>query len=145
MAGAVGGDAPRRRAEDRPATADLHRQDAPRLRGDGVPPLNGTTPGGPERVLLLLPTTTYKAADFLAAADRIGVTVVVGSERRQALESVAPGGTLALPFDDPEAAARAIVAAAGNGRKFAAVVPTDDLTAEIAARAQALLGLPHNP
>lgn len=72
------------------------------------------------------------------------MTVVVGSERRQALESVAPGGTLALPFDDPEAAARAI-AAAGKDRPFAAVVPTDDLTAEIAARAQALLGLPHNP
>jgi len=70
--------------------------------------------------------------------------VVVGSERRQALEAVAPGGTLTLPLGDPEAAARAIVAA-GIGRPFRAVVPTDDLTAEVAARAQALLGLPHNP
>jgi len=72
------------------------------------------------------------------------VTVVVGSERRQALEEVAPGGTLTLPLGDPEAAARAIVAAGGD-RPFAAVVPTDDLTAEVAARALELLGLPHNP
>lgn len=59
------------------------------------------------------------------------------------LEGIAGDGTLTLPFADPEAAARAIVAA--GGRPFAAVIPTDDLTAEVAARAQALLGLPHNP
>ena len=37
------------------------------------------------RVLLLLPTETYRAKDFLAAAERVGVEVVVGCERRPAL------------------------------------------------------------
>ena len=31
------------------------------------------------RVLLLLPTETYRAKDFLGAAERLGVDVVVGS------------------------------------------------------------------
>ncbi len=40
------------------------------------------------RVLLLLPTATYRAPDFIAAAARLGVEVVVGSERRQAMAAV---------------------------------------------------------
>lgn len=32
----------------------------------------------------LLPTATYRAPDFLAAARRLGVEVVVGSEESQA-------------------------------------------------------------
>ena len=37
---------------------------------------------------MLLPTTTYRASDFIAAAGRLGVDVVVGSEHRQALADV---------------------------------------------------------
>ncbi|HZN03583.1 MAG TPA: ATP-grasp domain-containing protein [Candidatus Polarisedimenticolia bacterium] len=95
------------------------------------------------RVLLLLPTTTYKAADFLAAAERLGVEAIVGSEQRQALEDIAPGRTLTLGLHDAAKAARQI-AWAGSARPFAAVVPTDDLTAVVAAHASELLGLPHN-
>jgi biotin carboxylase len=69
---------------------------------------------------------------------------VVGSERTQALEGIAPGRTVTLPFSDAEAAARAIAAFAAT-RPLAAVVPTDDQTALVAALAAALLGLPHNP
>ena len=97
----------------------------------------------PPRVLLLLPTTTYKAADFLAAAERLGVEAVVGSERRQALQDIAPGRTLTLGLHDAARAARQIAWAA-VARPFAAVVPTDDLTAVVAAHASELLGLPHN-
>jgi len=96
------------------------------------------------RVLLLLPTSTYKAADFLAAAERLGVEPVVGSEHRQALEGIAPGRTVTLPLSDPEAAAHAIARFARD-RPLKAVLPTDDATAEVAARAAVLLGLPHNP
>ena len=35
------------------------------------------------RILLLLPSTTYKADDFLAAARELDVDVTVGSERKQ--------------------------------------------------------------
>jgi biotin carboxylase len=98
----------------------------------------------PPRVLLLLPTNTYKAADFLAAAKRLGVETIVGSEQRQALEDVAPGRTLTLDLKDAAAAARQIAWSA-RSYPLAAVVPTDDLTAVVAAQASELLGLPHNP
>jgi biotin carboxylase len=52
--------------------------------------------------------------------------------------------TLPLPFCEPERAA-AQLAAEVAGRVPAAVVGVDDQTAVIAARASALLGLPHNP
>ena len=42
------------------------------------------------RVLLLLPTATYRAPDFTRAAAHLGVDVVVGSEAPQAMiEAVA--------------------------------------------------------
>ena len=96
------------------------------------------------RVLLLLPTNTYKAHDFLAAAERLGVETVVGSERPQALEGIAPGRTVALTLKNAAAAAGEIAGFA-KMRPLAAVVPTDDQTALVAAHASALLGLPHNP
>ncbi len=57
---------------------------------------------------------------------------------------MAPGRTLTLMLSDAEAAARAIAAFAAT-RPLAAVVPTDDQTALVAAHAAARLGLPHNP
>jgi biotin carboxylase len=99
---------------------------------------------GAPRVLLLLPTNTYKARDFLEAAERLGVETVVGSDRPQALEGLAPGRTLALALADAGEAAREIARFA-RARELAAVVPTDDQTAVVAARASALLALPHNP
>ena len=38
------------------------------------------------RVLLLIPSTSYRASDFLEAATRLDVKVVVGSDHRQVLE-----------------------------------------------------------
>ena len=37
------------------------------------------------RVLLLLPSATYRASDFLAASRALDTEVVVASERRQAM------------------------------------------------------------
>jgi biotin carboxylase len=70
---------------------------------------------------------------------------VVGSEQRQALEGIAPGGgTLTLTLSDPETAASEIAVFART-RPLLAVVPTDDRTAVVAAVAAERLGLPHNP
>ncbi len=38
------------------------------------------------RLLLLVPTTSYRVGDFLDAARRLGVDVAVGSNQRQVLE-----------------------------------------------------------
>jgi biotin carboxylase len=95
-------------------------------------------------VLLLLPTATYRAEDFLAAADSVGAEVVVASERRQALGG--PMGDRALRVDlrRPERAAAAVVELAER-IGLDAVVAVDDGGVATAALAGEQLGLPHNP
>jgi biotin carboxylase len=94
-------------------------------------------------VLLLLPTTTYKASDFLAAADRLDVQVVVGTDRSQSLKDVAPGHTLVLDFGRPERGVRRIAELHAQS-PFDAVIGVDDEAAELAALTAAELGFPHN-
>lgn len=96
------------------------------------------------RVLLLLPTTTYKAPDFLAAAGKLGVEVTVASEEPSTLESLNPAGLLALDFRDPQKFAwKAVEFARTN--PVSAVVGVDEDTAVVAAVIARALGLPHNP
>ncbi|MGH9315529.1 MAG: ATP-grasp domain-containing protein [Thermoanaerobaculia bacterium] len=96
------------------------------------------------RVLLLLPTTTYRTPDFLEAARRLGVDVTVASEQSSTLERLNPDGLLTLDFYDPEACARQIVAFA-RGCPLDAVLGVDEDTAVAAAAIAQALGLPHNP
>jgi biotin carboxylase len=96
------------------------------------------------RVLLLLPTATYRAPDFLAAASALGAEVVVASEQAQTLAGAMGDRALTVPLDDPEAAAEAIVTLAGR-RPLDAVVAVDDQGVMVAALAAGRLGLPHNP
>ena len=103
------------------------------------------SPDGPAaRVLLLLPTTTYRAHDFIEAAARLGVETVVGSDRKQALQDLQPARGLTLDLRDPETAAGQIAAFAAK-HPLNAIVQTDDETAVVAAAASARLGLAHNP
>ena len=96
------------------------------------------------RILLLLPTRTYRTADFLAAADRLGLEVVVGAERRNALEALTGGRTMRVQLDDPERGATTIERYA-TGHPLDAVVGVDDGSTVVAAVAAERLGLPHNP
>ncbi len=96
------------------------------------------------RVLLLIPTTSYRASDFVNAAHRLGVEVVVGSNRRQALEAYSDGATTTINFRDVAKGARQIAAYARE-RPLDAVVGVDDETALLAATASEALGLAHNP
>ncbi|CAN5658550.1 ATP-grasp domain-containing protein [soil metagenome] len=95
------------------------------------------------RVLLLVPTRTYRTGDFMAAAARLGVDVVVGSERRNALESLSGSGTLRVDLGDPARGAATIVAYARD-RPLDAVVGVDDGSTLVASAAAAALDLPHN-
>ena len=61
------------------------------------------------RILLLLATTSYKAEDFIEAAGRLGVDVVVGSDHRQAAAELVPGAALELDFNDLETGTRKIL------------------------------------
>lgn len=97
-----------------------------------------------KRLLLLLPSTSYRAADFLIAAEHLGVAVVVGSNERQALESVAPGRTLTLDFTDLKGATEKVVEFAEE-YPFDAVVSADEEALVLAAAISEALSLPHNP
>lgn len=99
---------------------------------------------GQGAVLLLASTRAYHVDDFLAAAERLGVSCVLGTDRCHVLAELWPEGALSLPFHDPDAAAERIVEAART-RPIAGIVPTDERTAVIAARAADRLGLPFNP
>jgi biotin carboxylase len=95
--------------------------------------------GGP-RLLLLLPTRTYRTEDFIDAARKLGVELVCASEKPSTLEELAPDSLLTLDFADPEAAADR-AAAWSAGRPLAAVVGVDDVTAPAAAAIAERLGL----
>ena len=95
------------------------------------------------RLLLLVPSTSYRAGDYLAAAAELGVSVVVGSDHHQVLSDAAPGRSLEVDFEDLEAGPRAIAAYAQQ-YPLDAVIGTDDESAEFAAVTAKTLGLPHN-
>src|SRR5687768_2871278 len=101
----------------------------------------------PARVVLLMPTTTYRADDFLRAADRLGVEVVLGSDRCHVLDElgavVLPRDSLVLDFRDPSGSARKIVDFAAS-KPIGAVLALDDATTVIAALASFELGLPNH-
>jgi biotin carboxylase len=96
------------------------------------------------RVLLLLPTTSYRTSDYRRAAEALGVDVSVGLEETSALEHLNPAGLLTLDFRDPAACARS-AAAWARRTPIDAVVGADDDTAVAAAAIAEALGLPHNP
>jgi biotin carboxylase len=97
-----------------------------------------------ERVLLLLPTTTYRTQAFLEAARRLGVEIVCASEQASTLEAHVPDNLLTLDFRDPAGAAAAVREMAAR-RPIHAVVGVDDLTTVAAAAVGERLGLPANP
>jgi biotin carboxylase len=96
------------------------------------------------RVLLLLPTATYRASDFVAAARQLGAEVVVASERRQALADSMEERALVVPLEDVDAGVAAITGLHARA-PVDAVVAVDDQGVVVAARAAAELGLVHNP
>jgi biotin carboxylase len=96
------------------------------------------------RVLLLLPTTTYRSHDFLEAARRLNVDVTVASEEPSAVGGLNPEGLLTMDFRDPEGCVeKALTFARAN--PLDAVVGVDEDTAVAAAAISGALGLPANP
>ncbi len=96
------------------------------------------------RVLLLLPTTSYRIGDFLRAAEKLGVDVTVGSEESSTMEPLNPAGLLSLDFRDPAACARRALEFTQE-QTISAVVGVDEDTVVAAAVIARELGLPHNP
>ncbi len=97
-----------------------------------------------DRLLLILPSATYRASDFLSAARELGVAVTVASERRAAMSAVMGERALTLRLSDPALAAEQIAERARE-TPFGAVVGVDDQGVMAAALGAERLGLAHNP
>src|SRR5947209_5377041 len=98
---------------------------------------------GTSRLLLLLPTATYRTAAFVEAARRLGVDLTVASERPSTFQDANPRGLLTLDLSDPARAAREARAFAQE-HPLQGVVGVDDDTAVVAAAIAATLGLRGN-
>src|SRR5213083_2781021 len=96
------------------------------------------------RLLLLLPTATYRATAFVEAARRLGVALTVASELPSTFEQAQPAALVTLDFSDPE---RAALQATEFARRYpiAGVIGVDDDGAVVAAAIAGRLGLKGNP
>jgi biotin carboxylase len=97
-----------------------------------------------QRLLLLIPTTTYRTEDFVEAARTLDVDLVIASDRPNVMAGEFPDHLLTLPFRDPAAAAREMRGFARR-RPLDAVVPVDDATTVVASAIGEALGLRVNP
>lgn len=93
-------------------------------------------------VLLILPTSTYRASAFLEAAAALDVEVSVASEEPTPL--VSDERFCLIDCGDPEGSADRLADFA-VGRPIDAIVPVDDQGVLVAALTAQRLGLPHNP
>lgn len=93
------------------------------------------------KAVVILPSHTYRAADFVKAAESLGVDLVVASEQPPPLDM----GDRYLHIDcsDPAAAAESI-ATLGETVPIDGVIAADDEGVMVAAHANRLLGLSGN-
>jgi biotin carboxylase len=91
------------------------------------------------RVLLLVPARSYRGADFVVAATKMGLELTVASDG-----ALPTGGRPVIPADpgDPDRSAGQIASRSGP---VDAVVAADAPMLLLAAAVAARLGVPHNP
>jgi len=97
-----------------------------------------------KRLLILCATTGYQTRAFVAAAEKMGLAVVFGSDRCHVLEDPWQDGALPLRFEQPAESAR-LVADYARANPLHALVALGDRPTPTAARACELLGLPYHP
>lgn len=97
-----------------------------------------------QRLLLLIPTATYRAGAFVEAAQRLDIDITLASEKPNALTRARPIDLLTLDFASPaKAAAQAATFSAKH--PINAVVGVDDQVSFAAAAIGRSLSVPHNP
>ncbi len=97
-----------------------------------------------QQLLILCTTTGYQTQAFVEAARKIGLSVVLGTDRCHVLEDPWQDGALPLRFEDPEKSAEQIVDFSIR-TAIDAVVALGDRPTAAAARACRALGLPYHP
>jgi len=109
-----------------------------RLNAPDLPVRNDFNVQG-KRVLLLVPAVTYRATDFVLAAKRLELDLVIGSDGALPLGGQA---VVHADADDPRSTAERVLAQAGP---LDAVIAADTQMLSLAAHIAATMGLPHNP
>ncbi|MBI5157886.1 MAG: ATP-grasp domain-containing protein [Acidimicrobiia bacterium] len=94
-------------------------------------------------VALVLPSSSYRGPDFVAAADELGVDLVIATDGSLPVASGRILAVVSVDFTDVAKAAEHIVRA-GDMTPLEAVVGVDDQGVVVAALAAEALGLPHN-
>ena len=97
-----------------------------------------------KRLLLLIPTTSYRTEDFVDAARALDVDLVIASDRPNVMSGTFPDHLITLPLSDPATAVQEVRRLVER-RSFDAVVPVDDLTTMAAAAICRDLGLRSSP
>ncbi len=97
-----------------------------------------------KRLLILCTTTGYQTRAFVEAAERLGLSMVFGTDRCHVLEDPWRDGALPLRFENPEESAGQIVEYA-RSNPLSAIVALGDRPTPAAARAAKALALPHHP
>jgi biotin carboxylase len=92
-------------------------------------------------VLVILPTSSYRAADFVAAAESLGVDLAIAGESHPPL--IGADRFVEIDCNDPNGSAEAIADLAAR-TPIDAIVAADDAGVVIGALAADLIGLPHN-
>ncbi len=95
------------------------------------------------RLLLLVPTTSYRIGDFLRAAERLGVDVAVGSDQQSVLAQFSPGRAMTVDLDDLNHGV-AQIADYHRAYPLTAIIGVDQETTLLAAMAGEALALRHN-
>ena len=96
--------------------------------------------GSRKRLLLIGATTGYQTRSFAGTAERLGFELVLATDRCHVLEDPWGDRALALRFEDPQGAARAIAEQA----RVEGIVAVGDRPAYVAALAAARLGIRYN-
>ena len=96
------------------------------------------------RVLLVAATTGYQIRSFGVAAERLGAKLILATDRCHRLDDPWRDGAVPTPFQDEDAAVRAIAGAAAAA-PFDAVLAVGDRPALIGALAARMLGLSAHP
>ena len=94
-------------------------------------------------VALVLPSSSYRGPDFVAAADELGVDLVIATDGSLPVASGRILRVVPVDFADAVTAVEHIVLA-GATTPLDAVVGVDDGGVVVAALAAQALGLPHN-
>ncbi|MDE0205287.1 MAG: ATP-grasp domain-containing protein [Candidatus Tectomicrobia bacterium] len=100
-------------------------------------------PIGGSRLMLLYTTTGYEAREFVQTARRLGVEMLLGSDRCDVLDDPWEDDALALRFQRPDEAAGRIVDQVSR-QPVDAILPVGDTPLVSAAQASRRLGMVHN-